>query len=112
MTRPSPDMRALLTLSVDFGNRHFGTTLVEVKHLEVELTNWLFDDERAPVWKVLCEGLITEREARDLLLNKIFDYYRITLSRAVINDGANDPAEDEPFDQALFGHAARDFPLP
>jgi hypothetical protein len=112
MTRPLPDMQALLSLSIEFGNRHFGTTLVEVKHLEVELTNWLFDDRRAPVWRLLSKGLITEREARDLLLQKIFDYYRITLSRTVIKDGANDPAEDEPFDRALFGRAARDCPPP
>jgi hypothetical protein len=109
MKRSHPAIPVLLNLSIEYGNRHFGTKLHEINVLEAELANWLFND-RNGVWQLLSDGLITEREARDLLLQKIFDYYRLTLSRLTIKDPTDDPVENESFDLALFGHTASDRP--
>jgi predicted RNA-binding protein with RPS1 domain len=56
--RPQPSIQALLSLSIEFGNRHFDAKMIDVGNLEAELKNWLFDDRRA-VWRLFSAGLIS-----------------------------------------------------
>ena len=104
---PDPPIARLAELFAAYLDRHFGSADLDDINLEASAEDILFGDR--PVWVFLRERLITEREARDLLLGRLLDHCRFTLhderyaflSAAAMDDNAE-------FDLVLFGGPAED----
>lgn len=109
MTSPRPD-RPNIDVIVAYAERiaaHFGAPTTPEQSLDTYLHHRLFG--RNGNWLVFEAGLVTEREARDLLLSGLSDYFYDASTAPHAFTGLSD--EDvEALDQILFGRRARDYP--
>ena len=98
----------ILALALEHGRKHFDCDAPPVDQLEAHLAKYLFGVNG--ICLVLEARLITQREARDLLIQRTHDFYRVTLALGgSMGPDCNDQ-EIERIDTVLFGGAASDRP--
>ena len=98
----------ILTLALEHGRKHFDCDAPPVEQLEEYLAKYLFGDNG--ICLVLEDRLITQREARDLLIQRIHDFYRATLTMGGPMGPDCDDQEIDRIDVILFGDRASDRP--
>jgi hypothetical protein len=84
-----------------YGRRYFRVGPILPEALKRHITSALFSG-RQPIWTILEECLVSEREARDLLLNKIHDFFRIEMKRGGVM-GIEEIEDLAELELALFG---------
>ena len=103
-------LNAVVTWAAQYGQRYFGLETGLREELRAYLAGYLYDGTQ-PIWGCLIDCLITESEARNLLLQWIhgfFMYQVVDGSWGISEDGIEDI---DSLDLALFGRAAEEIKL-